>query len=110
MWPKSHHRVSFARRLDSYRDFLDFIQENGYKVLKVTDYNHDERKQPVSETFQWGGETKRFRPKVNMFCYAEKCPFSKKEMRLSITSVCIDGYLDFVCSVGAELVAEEDAK
>ncbi|MBK00142.1 MAG: hypothetical protein CMB48_04140, partial [Euryarchaeota archaeon] len=94
-----------------YRDFLDFIQENGYKVLKVTDYNSrypDERKQPVSETFQWSGETKRFRPRVNMFCYAEKCPFSKKEMRLSITSVCIDGYLDFICTVGAELFAEEE--
>ena len=91
-----------------YRDFLDFIQENGYKVLKVTDYNHDERKQPVSETFQWGGETKRFRPRVNMFCYAEKCTFSKKEMRLSISSVVQYGNFDFICAVGAELFAEEE--
>ena len=91
-----------------YRDFLDFIQENGYKVLKVTDYNHDERKQPVSETFQWGGETKRFRPRVNMFCYAEKCTFSKKEMRLSISSVVQYGNFDFICTVGAELFAEEE--
>ena len=36
MWPKSHHRVSFARRLDSYRDFLDLEILDGTNRVTYT--------------------------------------------------------------------------
>ncbi len=71
----------------AYRDFLDFIQHNGYEYKKVTAYGKNFRVEPKLSTFIWDGKKNKYRSDASIFFYCENCKYTKNEMRISIDSL-----------------------
>ena len=73
-----------------YRDFLNFIQHIGFVHKKVTAYdsgNEGFRIQPKLSSFTWGGQKNKYRSNASIFFYCQDCPYSNREMRISVDSL-----------------------
>jgi len=69
-----------------YRDFIDFVQSQGFVHKKVTAYDGEKRIQPQLTTFEWGGEKKKYRAYASIYFHNQRCPISNREMRISVDS------------------------
>jgi len=71
-----------------YRDFLNFIQHIGFEHKKVTAYDDENvRIQPKLSSFTWSGKKNKYRPKASIYFHGQHCPYTNREMRISIDSI-----------------------
>ena len=97
-----------------YRDFLDFIQQQGYAVKKVTATIDHQRISPGMQMFRWSGIQRKYRPHADMYFHAGTCKLTGKEMRIGFSSTPPRPYergsIDIVVGHGFFVLDEDDER
>lgn len=68
----------------AYRDFLNYIQQLGFEHKMVTHYDDSVRVQPKLTTFIWNMKNNKYRKNASIYFYCQKCPYTNREMRISL--------------------------